>query len=242
MRINEAADLCGLPKKTIKYYEEEELIHPKRNNTNNYREYQDEDIKTLKEIKLLRKLGFTIEDIRIILKNPEDLKLLFENHIKELDTNIKNMNKTKEICINILVENDQSEGIDFANYLENISNMEREGYQFMEENIKQRKFRRDSNLTIIFITVFVLVVITLGIFLNNNILGIILFITITITVLGFLVLWHSKTTAYICKQCDTKFNITFLTDLVSPQVPPNKKYLKCPNCKKRVWARESYRD
>lgn len=242
MRINEAADICGLPKKTIKYYEEEGLIHPKRNHTNNYREYQDEDIKILKEIKLLRKLGFSIEDIRKILEKPEDLKLLFENHIKELDTSIKNMNKTKDICMSILTENDKSEDIDLANYLENISNMEREGYRFMEENIKQRKFKRDSNMTIIFIMVFVCMVIALAAFLNHNILGGVLFITITITALGFLVLWHSKTTAYICKQCDTKFNITFLTDLVSPQMPPNKKYLKCPNCKKRAWARESYRD
>lgn len=242
MRINEAAELCLLPKKTIKYYEEEQLIIPKRNTTNNYREYCEEDIRVLREIKLLRKLGFSIGCIRIILNNPDELKVLFENHIKEVDNNINSMKKTKDICLNILTDNNKSESVDFANYLEKISNMEQEGYKFMDENIKEKKFKKDSNLTIFFISIFVLLIIASTIFLKyKNGVGIALFATITVGSLVFLVARHSRTTAYICKKCNKKFTIGFFIDLLSLQIP-NKKYLKCPHCGKWAWAKESYRD
>lgn len=242
MRINEASELCGLPKKTIKYYEEEKLIIPKRNSTNNYREYDENDIRVLREIKLLRKLGFSIDSIRTVLDKPKELKVLFENHLKEIDNNINSMKKTKYICLNILSDNNKSDSVDFANYLERISNMEQEGYKFMDENAKERKFKRDSKLTIVFIVILVLVVIGSTIFLKyENFIGLALFLTITVVSLVLLVSWHSKTTAYICKKCNEKFVIGFLTDLLSPHTI-NKKYLKCPHCRKRTWAKESYRD
>lgn len=242
MRINEVAELCGLPKKTIKYYEEEKLIIPKRNSTNNYREYDEYDIRVLREIKLLRKLGFSINSIRTVLDKPEELKVLFENHIKEIDNTIYSMKKTKDICLNILSDNNESDSVDFANYLERISNMEQEGYRFMDENAKERKFKRDSKSTIIFITIVVLVLIGSTIFLKyGNFIGLALFLTINVVLLVLLVSWHSSTTAYICKKCNKKFIIGFFTDLLSPHTT-NKKYLKCPHCGKRTWAKESYRD
>lgn len=84
MRINEAAELSKLPKKTIKYYEEENLIIPDRNSANNYREYNEDHIRVLREIKLLRKLGFTIDNIRMILNHPKELKRLFEQTDQEV--------------------------------------------------------------------------------------------------------------------------------------------------------------
>jgi DNA-directed RNA polymerase subunit RPC12/RpoP len=52
-----------------------------------------------------------------------------------------------------------------------------------------------------------------------------------------LVLWHKKSTAYHCPKCGNDFEISFLTDLVSPHGVTKDGggwiYLKCPKCQNR---------
>lgn len=55
MRIQELEQRTSLDRATIRYYEREGLINPKRNE-NGYREYVPEDVQQLLKIKLLRKL------------------------------------------------------------------------------------------------------------------------------------------------------------------------------------------
>ena len=63
MTIQEAEQRTGLPKQTIRYYEKAGLLHPTRNRGNAYREFSTEDIRTLKLIKLFRKLDFPLATI-----------------------------------------------------------------------------------------------------------------------------------------------------------------------------------
>jgi DNA-directed RNA polymerase subunit RPC12/RpoP len=53
-----------------------------------------------------------------------------------------------------------------------------------------------------------------------------------------LVLWHKKSTAYHCPKCGNAFEISFLTDFLSPHgVTKNGggwTYLKCPRCQNRT--------
>ena len=67
MKINEVEALVGITKKNIRFYEEQGLLSPKRNSENSYRDYADEEVQTLQRIKLMRKIGIPIEDIRIML-------------------------------------------------------------------------------------------------------------------------------------------------------------------------------
>ncbi|MCM1992162.1 MerR family transcriptional regulator [Oceanirhabdus seepicola] len=62
MRINEVKNKTGLTKKAIDYYEERELIKADRSD-NGYREYDEKHILRLKEIAMLRKLDFSINEI-----------------------------------------------------------------------------------------------------------------------------------------------------------------------------------
>ena len=55
MKTNELEKEIGLSKYTIRYYEKEELIQPKREE-NGYRDYDDETVQKLKIIKFLRNL------------------------------------------------------------------------------------------------------------------------------------------------------------------------------------------
>ena len=64
MTIKDVESKVGITKANIRYYENEGLISPKRNDANNYREYSEEDIEQLERIKVLRVLGVPISDIR----------------------------------------------------------------------------------------------------------------------------------------------------------------------------------
>ena len=64
MKINEVEALVGITKKNIRFYEEQGLINPRRNSENGYRDYGEEEVAVLRQIKLLRKLD--------LLQNSED--------------------------------------------------------------------------------------------------------------------------------------------------------------------------
>lgn len=53
--------------------------------------------------------------------------------------------------------------------------------------------------------------------------------------------WHARTFAYRCRSCDNEFEISVLTDLVSPQGIGLKgdgwKLLRCPRCGRWTRAR-----
>ncbi len=64
MLINEVEHIVGLSKKSIRYYEENGLLTPKRNQENDYRIYDEKDIQKLKIIKFLRKLNVPIRELK----------------------------------------------------------------------------------------------------------------------------------------------------------------------------------
>ena len=66
MKINQVEQLVGITKKNIRFYEEQGLLSPGRNRENGYRDYTEEDVKKLEQIKLLRKLGLPLEEIRMM--------------------------------------------------------------------------------------------------------------------------------------------------------------------------------
>jgi len=70
MLIKDVCRECKLTKKAVEYYEKQGLISP-RIEDNGYRNYSDEDISTLKEIGVLRKLGISIAEIRDILASSD---------------------------------------------------------------------------------------------------------------------------------------------------------------------------
>lgn len=64
LKIKEVEQRVGMTRANIRYYEEEGLLKPIRNQENNYREYSEENIRSLERIKVLRTLGISIADIK----------------------------------------------------------------------------------------------------------------------------------------------------------------------------------
>ena len=74
MNAKQAEEKTGITRRNLRFYEDQGLIHPSRNPDNDYRDYSDSDIETLKKIRALRMLDVSLEDIASIFKEEKTLK------------------------------------------------------------------------------------------------------------------------------------------------------------------------
>ena len=95
MQIGEAARLTGVSAKMIRHYESIGLIPSADRRESNYRDYGHHDIHRLGFIRRARDLGFSIDEIRDLLRlwgdqsrSSADVKALTLGHITELDRRI----------------------------------------------------------------------------------------------------------------------------------------------------------
>lgn len=74
MQIGEVADRTGLSLRTIRYYEEVELVVPSARSQGGFRLYTDPDVHRLLLIKQMKPLGFQLDEMRELLPilDPEE--------------------------------------------------------------------------------------------------------------------------------------------------------------------------
>lgn len=99
MKLKEVCKQTGLTQKTVRFYEEKQLISPTSviKNGRSYREYSDEDVKVLREIAVLRKALFSMDEIRSMQNNPDEIDSVLESYtqrIKSLYEHLKFLNHT----------------------------------------------------------------------------------------------------------------------------------------------------
>ena len=87
MRIQEASKLTGLSKKTIHFYVNEGLIHPKKLE-NNYYEFSEQDITLLQQIRIFRKAGLSIQVIKEIYAYPAATNFFLHRSFNDLKQEI----------------------------------------------------------------------------------------------------------------------------------------------------------
>lgn len=140
MFVSEVENIVGLSKKSIRYYEKMGLLSPKRNNNNDYRIYDEEDIKKLKVIKFLRELDVPIREIQLLDKKEITLKECMINRINKINDLEININKVKNMCEEIKNSNDTYEDIDINKYFKEIRVLnKKEGFTMNNENISKNK-------------------------------------------------------------------------------------------------------
>ena len=84
MRILDLEAKTGLERATIRFYEKEGLISPRRTE-NGYREYSETDCGQLMKIKLLRQLGLSVEKIKALQQGNEDFQAALEEQIRSAE-------------------------------------------------------------------------------------------------------------------------------------------------------------
>jgi len=98
-QIDEVAKSTGITKRTIRYYEEMELLKPMRTEAG-YRLYAESDIEIIKEIKELRiKLGMNLEQIQHFLGLKKSILEILDAETKDLRQIKETEDKIKELMI-----------------------------------------------------------------------------------------------------------------------------------------------
>ena len=72
VNIGEAAKACGLPVKTVRYYDDIGLISPRQRSSGGYRKYDKTGLSKLIFVRRARAFGFSIEETRELLSLYED--------------------------------------------------------------------------------------------------------------------------------------------------------------------------
>ena len=98
MKINEVEALVGITKKNIRFYEEQGLLSPRRNSENGYRDYGQEEVDTLRQIKLLRKLGVPLEEIRRMQAGRITVADGMRRHLVTLEREQRSLEQSMELC------------------------------------------------------------------------------------------------------------------------------------------------
>lgn len=124
-QIDEVAKLTGITKRTIRYYEDMELLKPVRTDSS-YRLYTQEDIEHIKEIRNLRiKLGMNLAEIQRFMGLKKNINAILDDNIKDIDKISEVQNKIKELMI---IVNEREEVLqriknNCNNYLDKLGNI-----------------------------------------------------------------------------------------------------------------------
>ena len=137
MTIKEVEQITGLSRSNIRFYEKEKLISPARNTGNGYREYSEEDIKTIKKVAYLRTLGISIEDIRRLSSKETNLYDVVKMQRQTLEQQLSELKNARTMCEKMLLS---GKTIDYENL--NIELYVADAKDYWNEN--RKVFQLDS--------------------------------------------------------------------------------------------------
>lgn len=111
MNISQAAQACGLPNKTIRYYEEIGLVVPMRQEGNDYRIYTMQDVAQLRFLQRARAVGFSLDECRELLAlyaNPQrrcgQVKALVDEKIIQVDQQLIALHAMRDTLVEMANE------------------------------------------------------------------------------------------------------------------------------------------
>lgn len=131
MKIKQVEELVGITQKNIRFYEDQGLLIVKRAE-NGYREYSLDDVKRLREIKMLRLIAVPIEDIKLLFSNSKSLDDILEEQVIYLENQKNNMEKMKNFCELLAGKDLTLDSLNVEECLQSIEQLEKEGAEFMD--------------------------------------------------------------------------------------------------------------
>lgn len=157
MKINEVETLAGITKKNIRFYEEQGLLSPKRNSENSYREYGDEEVQTLRRIRLLRKLGVPIEEIRQMLNGAHTVADGMRRHLISLERERRNLDQSITLCQELQSLDIPVNALDTEGILVRMDEMEKGGTSFQNKQELDARVRYIAPVAITVIMVSLMI-------------------------------------------------------------------------------------
>ena len=158
MKINEVEALVGITKKNIRFYEEKGLLSPGRNSENGYRDYGEAEVAALRQIKLMRKLGVPIEEIRRMQQGAQTVGDGMRRHLITLERERQNLEESVRLCQLLQTRTEPLSELDAQSVLDEMAKLEQTGTTF------QNKQRQDVRIR--YIAPIVVAAATIGLMLG----------------------------------------------------------------------------
>lgn len=98
MNIKEAEKLTGISRRNIRFYEQKGMLHPARNQDNDYRDYSSQDIERLKLIRALRMVDMPLEEIQKVLCGETTLEDAAAAQEKQLRDKVQEVQTAIRFC------------------------------------------------------------------------------------------------------------------------------------------------
>lgn len=150
MTIRELEQKSGLERANIRFYEKAKLLNPVRRE-NGYRDYSEGDLETLRRICLLRRLQFSLEEIRSLQEGKEELSEALEAQLQRLEKKEQETERAREVCRSIQRDRAEFEGLDAEKYLTLLekplqqAELGVQGFDQPEEKNAARDMRRETD-------------------------------------------------------------------------------------------------
>lgn len=120
MTIKEMEARTGLPRANIRYYESQGLLSPARGE-NGYRDYSRADGETLLKIKLLRQLGFSLEEVQALQHGDRELSAALEQRLAGLTGEREELERKTRTCREMREDGARYDTLDASHYLERLA-------------------------------------------------------------------------------------------------------------------------
>ena len=141
LKINEVEALVGITRKNIRFYEAEGLLAPRRNSENGYRDYGEAEVSVLLQIKLLRKLGVPLEEIRRMQSGVHTVGDGMRRHLVTLERDRDNLEQAIRLCGGLTDRQERLEDLDAGSILKEMEAMEQGGATFQNKQKKDVRIR-----------------------------------------------------------------------------------------------------
>ena len=138
MKINEVEAQVGITKKNIRFYEEQGLLSPRRNSENGYRDYGEAEVAILRQIKLMRKLGVPLEEIRRMQAGGTVADGM-RRHLVTLERERKSLEQSIQLCGRLKDREERLDALDAAALLEEMERLEQTGTTFRDKQKQDAK-------------------------------------------------------------------------------------------------------
>ena len=230
--IGEAAKKLQVSTRTLRFYEEKDLVRPAYTEENGYRFYSEEQIRQIELILFLKELGFSLRQIKMLIQDKhggQSLDLLLKEQYQENQRKIDKLSK-KQRKIEHLQKIKLSRVV-----LTNHSGIK----DIMRKENRLSALRR----RMCFLGILLILGELIGISLLYAFKVQMSVAVIGITVVGAIALakYYYDHVEYVCPNCGDVFIPSFLAFNLAPHTPKFRK-LTCPKCGKRSYCLEISRE
>ncbi|WP_281828677.1 MULTISPECIES: MerR family transcriptional regulator [Lactobacillus] len=235
--VSEAAKLANVSPRTVRFYDEKNLVSPSSVGENGYRIYTAKEVEQLKLISYLRELGLSLKDIKKLLAD--------KNSTRSLQLLIERQKEINEEKIEALKDK-QRQIKNFEKILrprnlknENVADITK----IMRNEIKLTHYRRKMWVyaAMIFLIEIIGIYGTVLMAKQEKVFAASLTFAIMmiLIIIGgtLLTLMYYRNVAYICPNCGRKF-VPKLKQFFWAAHTPKFRRLRCPECHKKSYCLE----